>query len=204
MKLLNDLNESIEYLVENTAKGKNYFIEGNFLSADIPNRNRRIYPKHVMEHAVENYTKEFIKNNRAMGELNHPMPSNPTINLDKVSHVIESLSFNGSNVVGKARVLSTPMGNILKTLIDEQVKVGVSSRGLGSIKKLNNGLSEVQKDFYLGAIDVVSDPSGIGCFVDGITESSEWILENGKWKQISGISIEEKINIFAKFLKTIK
>lgn len=204
MKILNDLNESIEYLVENTSSGKNYFIEGNFLSADIPNRNRRIYPKHVMEHAVENYTKEFIKNNRAMGELNHPTPSNPTINLDKVSHVIESLTFNGSLVIGKARVLSTPMGNILKTLIDEKVKVGVSSRGLGSIKKLNNGLSEVQNDFYLGAIDVVSDPSGIGCFVDGISESSEWILENGEWKQISGISIEEKINIFAKFLKTIK
>ena len=204
MKILNDLNESIEYLVENTSKGKNYYIEGNFLSSDVPNRNRRVYPRNVMEKAVENYKKEFVEGNRAMGELNHPTPSNPTINLDKVSHIVESLSFNGSNVVGKARVLSTPMGNILKTLIDENVKVGVSSRGLGSIKKLGNGLSEVQNDFYLAAIDVVNDPSGIGCFVNGLTESAEWILENGEWKMVNGISLEEKINNFAKFLKSIK
>lgn len=204
MLMLIDLNESVEYLVENTNEGKKYFIEGKFLSADVPNKNRRVYPKSIMEQAVNNYHNTFISSNRSMGELDHPLPGGPVVNLKNASHVIESLQFHGSDVIGKARVLGTPNGKILKTLIDEQVKFGVSSRGLGSVRKTRNGLNEVQSDFYIAAVDAVSDPSGIGCFVNGINESSEWKFENGEWKMLNGITLEEKVNAFAKFLKNIK
>lgn len=210
MKFFTELTESVETLVENTKSGKKYFIEGKFLSADMPNRNRRIYPKRVMEKAVDRYEREFINEKRALGELNHPN-SGPSINLDKACHVLESLWFKGSDVYGKARVLSTPMGNILKTLIDEDIKIGVSSRGLGSLKKLGNNLNEVQDDYYIAAVDVVSDPSGIGCYVNGIMESTEWRLnEKGEWIPHYDEIINEKdlnvkkLELFEKFLNSIR
>lgn len=210
MKLLSDLHESVEVLIENTTSGKKYFIEGKFLSADVPNKNKRVYPLKVMEAAVDKYTKEYINEKRALGELNHPS-SGPSVNLDKVCHIIESLEFRGNDVYGKARILSTPNGDILKSLIDEKVKVGVSSRGLGSLKKLSSGINEVQNDFFIAAVDVVNDPSGIGCFVSGITEDTEWKLIDDKWVTVKNgeqISIEktidEKLELFQRFLHNIK
>ncbi len=209
MKLILDLNEGIETLVENTESGKKYYIEGKFLSADVPNRNGRVYPRKVMEGAVEKYTKDYIKEQRALGELNHPS-NGPSVNLDKACHIIESLEFRGSDVYGKARVLSTPMGEIVKTLIDEKVKLGVSSRGLGSLKKTSSGINEVQNDFFLAAVDVVNDPSGIGCFVNGIMEGASWEMRNGEWILVEEkedkpqISLEERLELFQRFLESIK
>jgi len=209
MKLILDLNEGIETLVENTESGKKYYIEGKFLSADVPNRNGRVYPRKVMEGAVEKYTKDYIKEQRALGELNHPS-NGPSVNLDKACHIIESLEFRGSDVYGKARVLSTPMGEIVKTLIDEKVKLGVSSRGLGSLKKTSSGINEVQNDFFLAAVDVVNDPSGIGCFVNGIMEGASWEMRNGEWILVEDkedkpqISLEERLELFQRFLESIK
>lgn len=203
MKLIQELNESVETLVENTNSGKKYFIEGKFLSADIPNKNKRVYPRSVMVRAVENYINSYIKENRALGELNHPS-NGPSVNLDKSCHIIESLEFRGSDVYGKARVLSTPMGEILKTLIDEGVKLGVSSRGLGSLKKLPSGINEVQNDYFIAAVDVVNDPSGIGCFVNGISENSDWKLVNGEWINVGEVSLEEKLENFKRLLNSIK
>lgn len=209
MKLILDLNEGIETLVENTESGKKYYIEGKFLSADVPNRNGRVYPRKVMEGAVEKYTKDYIKEQRALGELNHPS-NGPSVNLDKACHIIESLEFRGSDVYGKARVLSTPMGEIVKTLIDEKVKLGVSSRGLGSLKKTASGINEVQNDFFLAAVDVVNDPSGIGCFVNGIMEGASWEMRNGEWILVEEkedkpqISLEERLELFQRFLESIK
>lgn len=196
----------IETLVENTTGGKKYYIEGKFLSAEVPNKNKRIYPLKVMESAVDKYKKEYVEQKRAMGELNHPT-TGPTINLDKVCHIIESLEFRGNDVYGKARVLSTPNGEILKSLIDEGVKVGVSSRGLGTLKKLSSGINEVQDDFFMAAVDVVNDPSGIGCFVNGLSENSEWKLIDDKWVIVENqttVSIEEKLELFQRFLNSIK
>ena len=135
-----------------------------------------------MEKAVTKYQNDYIDQKRSLGELNHPT-NGPSINLDRASHMIESLNFKGSDVFGRARVLSTPMGEITKTLIDEGVKLGVSSRGLGSIKEVN-GVNEVQNDFWMSTVDIVSDPSGFGCMVDGIKENTEWILENGEYIQL--------------------
>lgn len=210
MRLLSDLYEGVETIVEGSGNEKKYFIEGKFLSANVPNKNKRVYPLKVMESAVEKYTNEYIKENRSLGELNHPA-GGPTVNLDKVCHIIESLEFRGNDVYGKARILGTPNGEILKTLIDEKVKVGVSSRGLGSLKKLSDGINEVQNDFFIAAVDVVNDPSGIGCFVQGITEDSEWKLIDNKWfavkeDQLVSIekTIEEKLELFERFLHSLK
>lgn len=205
MKLFFDLNESIETLVENTSSGKKYYIEGKFLSADVPNKNKRVYPKPVMEAAVDKYIKEYVNSNRALGELNHPS-SGPSVNLDKVCHVIESLEFRGSDVFGKARILSTPMGEIVKTLIDENVKLGVSSRGLGSLKKLSSGINEVQNDYFIAAVDVVNDPSGIGCFVNGLAEGANWEYKKGEWVLVEKqeVTLEERLKLFEKFLKGLK
>lgn len=205
MKLIVDLNESVESLVENTSTGKNYYIEGKFLSADVPNKNGRIYPKSVMESAVSKYATDYISQKRSLGELNHPA-NGPSINLDKVSHMIESLNFKGSDVYGRAKILDTPNGKIAKTLIDEGVKLGVSSRGLGSIKQIN-GLNEVQKDFWMSTVDIVSDPSGMGCYVNGIMENAEWtMLEDGSIQQLVVDAVKKNVNEsvllkeFAKFM----
>lgn len=192
MKLFIDLNESVEALVESTAEGgKKYFIEGKFLSADVPNRNGRIYPKRVMEGAVGKYQKDYIDAKRSLGELNHPQ--GPTINLDRVSHMIENLRFEGSDVMGRAKILNTPMGEIAKNLIDEGVKLGVSSRGLGSLKQVN-GINEVQNDFWISTVDIVSDPSGFGCYVNGIMENQEWILQNGEFIQLVVDQAKKKLD----------
>lgn len=193
MKLLSEVvDQDIEYLVENTKQGKKYYIEGRWATANEPNRNGRLYPGSVMESALGKYNSEYITQKRAMGELNHPQ--GPTINLDRVSHIIENLKMQGNHVNGRAKVMDTPMGIIAKNLIDEGVKLGVSTRGLGSIKS-NNGINEVQNDFFISAIDIVSDPSGPGCWVSGIMEGVDYaMLEDGRIQQIIVDKAKQKIN----------
>lgn len=179
MKLITELTESVEYLVESKNGKKNYFIEGIFMQADTPNRNGRIYPRGIMENALNKYQSDFIGPKRSMGELGHPQ--GPQINLDRVSHVIENLSFKGSDVYGRAKIIDTPMGKIAQNLIDEGIKLGVSSRGLGSLKQLNNGTKEVQEDFFLSTVDIVADPSAPSAYVNGIMESVDFeMLEDGR------------------------
>lgn len=176
MKLLAERanDQDVECLVENTSQGKKYFLEGKWASANERNRNGRVYPGAVMEGAIGKYHTEYISVKRALGELNHP--PTPTVNLDRVSHNIESLKIEGNNVIGKAKVLSTtPMGQIVCNLIDEGIKLGVSTRGLGSVKQVG-GINEVQSDFFIAAIDIVSDPSGKDCWVNGILEGKNWAL----------------------------
>lgn len=210
MKFITEVTESVTSLVEETSGKKNFYIEGIFMQADTPNRNRRIYPMGIMESAVEKY-QGIITAKRAMGELNHP--PTPNINLDKVSHIVESLKFDGNNVIGRAKLLDTPMGIIAQKLIEGGAQLGVSSRGLGSVKQMSNGISEVQDDFYLGAIDIVGDPSAPDAFVNGIMESTEWEIVNGKILQVSKDAINEavrkkeleskKVQIFENFLKML-
>lgn len=173
MRLISELTESVEYLVENTNGKKNYFIEGVFMQANKPNRNKRFYPLGIMENAVNKY-QNTISANRAMGELGHP--NGPTINLDRVSHNIQSLQFQKEDVIGKAKILDTPMGKIAKNLIDENIKLGVSSRGLGSLRVIDNGINEVQEDYILSTVDIVADPSAPDAWVNGILESKEWVM----------------------------
>lgn len=184
MKLISELTESVEYLVESSNGKKSYYIEGVFMQADTPNRNGRIYPRGIMENALGKYQSDYISNKRSMGELGHPQ--GPQINLDRVSHVIENLSFkSNTDVVGRAKILDTPMGKIAQNLIDEGIKLGVSSRGLGSLKQLNNGVKEVQEDFFLSTVDIVADPSGPGCYVSGLNENTEWMLnDRGEFVQL--------------------
>lgn len=182
MKLIQEISEdvSINVLEESAGNPKSYFIEGIFLQGGIPNRNKRFYSLPVLDTAVEKYTNEYINRDRAVGELGHP--SGPTINYDRASHKILSLTKEGNNYVGKAKIMGTPMGNIVKNLIDEGVKVGVSSRGLGSLKLNNQGINEVQSDFFLAtAADIVSDPSAPDAFMTAIREGAEWIYENDSW-----------------------
>ncbi len=156
--------------------GKDHFIEGVFMQSESKNRNGRIYPRKIMESAVNKYVKEQVKTRRAVGELNHP--EGPTVNLDKVSHIIESLDWNGNDVVGKARILETPMGKIVKGLLDGGVQLGVSTRGMGSLEN-RNGAMYVKDDFILSTVDIVQDPSAPTAFVNGIMEGVEWVWNNG-------------------------
>ena len=166
MKLISELTENVKYLVEESDGKKNLYIEGIFLQSECVNKNKRKYSKSIMEREVNRYRKEFVEQNRALGELGHP--DGPQINLERVSHRIVSLKEDGNNYIGKALILDTPMGNIAKSLLEGGTKIGVSSRGLGSLKPVN-GINEVQDDFYLAtAADIVSDPSGPQCWVDGI------------------------------------
>jgi len=178
MKLIAEYNENnIECLVEANEDGtKNHFIEGVFMQSEQKNRNGRVYPKQIMEKAVNKYVKEQVKTKRAVGELNHP--DGPTVNLDKVSHLIESLDWDGNDVVGKARILETPMGNIVKGLLDGGVQLGVSTRGMGSLEQ-RNGVMYVKDDFMLNTVDIVQDPSAPTAFVNGIMEGVEWVWNNG-------------------------
>lgn len=173
MRLISELTESVEYLIENNGKTRNYFIEGIFMQAETPNRNGRIYPYGVMEAALGKF-QENISSKRAMGELGHP--NSPSINLDRVSHNIERLVFEKNDVYGKAKIFDTPMGKIAKNLIDEGVKLGVSSRGLGSLKPRDSGINEVQSDFLISTVDIVADPSAPSAWVNGILESKEWVM----------------------------
>ena len=177
MKLITEhLDNSVSYITEEKNGKKNTIIEGIFMQAESKNRNGRIYPRAVMESAVNKYVTEQVSRGRAVGELNHP--EGPTINLDKVSHRITELSWDGNNVMGKALVLDTPMGQIVKGLVEGGVQLGVSSRGMGSLVQ-RNGVAMVGEDFILATVDIVQDPSAPEAFVNGIMEGVEWIYDNG-------------------------
>ena len=179
MKLISEYTESdLEYIVEADEKTgkKNYKIQGIFAQANVKNRNGRIYPKPIMEKALGRYIDTQVSKGRAVGELNHP--EGPTVNLDRVSHKIESLEMDGDNVVGKASILETPMGQVVKGLLDGKVNFGVSTRGMGSLKQ-NGNTMVVNDDYLLNAIDIVQDPSAPSAFVNGIMEGVEWVWNNG-------------------------
>ncbi len=178
MKLIAEYNEQdIECIVEAKEDGtKNHFIEGVFMQSEAKNRNGRIYEKTILEGAVDKYITEQVSQNRAVGELNHP--DGPTVNLDKVSHKITELSWKGNDVVGKAQILDTPMGNIVKGLLEGGVQLGVSTRGMGSLEE-RNGTMYVKNDFILNTVDIVQDPSAPTAFVNGIMEGVEWVWDNG-------------------------
>lgn len=183
MRLIREINENVDIIVEAKEDGnKNYFLEGVFLQSDLKNRNGRVYPFETLQKEVGRYTKNFIEQNRAFGELGHP--EGPTINLERVSHMIKSLVVDGKNFVGRAKVMTeTPYGKIVKNLIDEGAKLGVSSRGMGSIMQRKDE-AIVKDDFYLAtAADIVADPSAPDAFVSGVMESREWIYESGIWKE---------------------
>ena len=214
MRLITEVVQDLQYLEEDKkGGGKNVFIEGIFMQADQSNRNGRMYPMAVMEKEVARYQK-LIDEKRSLGELGHP--ANPTLNIDKVSHLITSLRFEGKNVIGKAKILETPMGNIARNLIENEIMLGVSSRGLGSLKLNKEGVNEVQDDFHLATVDIVADPSAHDAYVQGIYESAEWICENGVWKAIdveraqqtlkkaSKANLEEtKLKMFEEFISRL-
>ena len=176
-------NEDCEVLTEANENGKKqYYIQGPFMQGDLKNRNGRIYPSTVLEKEMNRYNEQFVKTKRALGELNHP--AGPQINADRVSHLITEMKRDGNNFVGKAKILSTPMGEIVKTFIDEGVRIGVSTRGLGSVKQTKDGIMEVQDDFHLATVDIVTDPSGPDCFVNGIMENTQYFYDiaSGTWR----------------------
>jgi hypothetical protein len=195
MKLIAELVEDVKYLVEDKGNGKkSYFIEGIFLQGDLENRNKRMYRTETLNKEVERYNKEYVKENRAFGELGHP--SGPTLNLERVSHMIKSLEKDGSNFVGRAKIMDTPYGNIVKNLMDEGAKLGVSSRGMGSLQMNKEGVMEVQDDFYLAtAADIVADPSAPDAFVRGIMEGVEWVWSSGVLKAQKLDEIKKEIQI---------
>lgn len=177
MKLITESAENVKCLTEEKDGKKHYFIEGIFLQSEIENRNHRVYPKTVLQREVARYNKDYISENRAVGELGHP--DSPTINLDRVSHKIISLKEDGNNFIGKALILETPFGKVVQSLMDGEVKIGVSSRGMGSLKSIKEA-QMVQDDYYLAtAADIVADPSAPGAFVNGIMENKEWVWNNG-------------------------
>lgn len=193
MKLIREEIETCKVVITEGKGGKkSHFIEGVFLQGAIKNRNGRMYPVQTLQREVDKYNESYIKKGRSLGELGHP--DGPTINLDRVSHLITSLKQEGNNFVGKARILDTPMGNIAKSLLDEGVKLGVSSRGLGSIKE-ENGLKIVADDFMLAtAADIVADPSAPDAFVDGVMEGKEWVWEGSVLREMKVEPIKREIN----------
>ena len=176
------MTESVQFITEDKEGKKNYHIEGVFMQSGVKNRNGRIYPGKILAKEVGRYSDVYVKNQRAMGELGHP--DGPTVNLERVSHIITGLDQDGDNINGKAKILDTPYGKIVKNLMDEGAKLGVSSRGMGSIKQLDNGINEVQEDFMLAAVDIVADPSAPNAFVNGIMEGKEWVWDNGVVKEV--------------------
>ena len=213
MKLITEHTNQIEYLTE--GKGKEQYIKGIFMQSDIKNQNGRVYPHAVLQKEVKNFNTKYVNEGRALGELGHPM--GPVINLDRVSHVIKELKEDGKNFVGKAKVMDTPNGKIVKNFISEGVKLGVSSRGMGSLKtNKKTGVNEVQKDFVLSTVDIVADPSAPDAFVNGIMEGKEWVWENGVIKEqdidamkktIMNAKMKEleqkKLEVFTKFLQNL-
>ena len=183
MKLISESIEDIEYITEDDEEGKkNYRIRGVFLQAEVKNRNGRIYPMSVLEKEVSRYNKEYVNKNRAFGELGHP--DGPTVNLERVSHMITKLHPDGKNFIGEAKIMDTPYGKIVKNLINEGAKLGVSSRGMGSLEP-RRGAQVVKDDFYLAtAADIVADPSAPNAFVEGIMEGKEWVWQNGAVKEM--------------------
>lgn len=195
LKLICEVNEDINYITEakDESGKKSYFIEGVFMQGDIKNRNGRVYPAETLAKEVARYNKEYVEKKRAYGELGHPQ--GPTINLERVSHMITELKQDGSNFMGKAKIMTeTPYGAIVKSLMDEGAQLGVSSRGMGSLKAGKSGAQEVQKDFYLAtAADIVADPSAPDAFVNGIMESKEWVWENGVIREATIADYETEI-----------
>ena len=198
MKLISENVEEVEYLFEEEDGGsKNYKIRGPFLQAEIKNRNGRIYPMHILEKEVGRYNKEYIQKNRAFGELGHP--DGPTVNLERVSHMITGLHPDGTNFIGEAKVMDTPYGKIVKNLIDEGAKLGVSSRGMGSLVPMR-GAQVVKDDFYLAtAADIVADPSAPNAFVEGIMEGKEWVWDNGAVKEMDIENYKKELDRKYKF-----
>ena len=216
MKLIREEIEQVEFIVENRNGKKSLYIEGVFLQGNIKNRNGRMYPMETLRKEVSRYTENHVQNGRALGELGHP--DGPTVNLDRVSHKIVSLKESGSNFVGKAKILGTPMGKIASSLLDEGVKLGVSSRGVGSLKQTREGYSGVAEDFTLAtAADIVAEPSAPDAFVSGIMEGKEWVWDGGilrekfaekTYKQINTLVTqkkldEEKLGLFNDFLSNL-
>ena len=185
--------QDVEYITEQNEDGKkNYKIKGIFMQADIKNKNGRVYPMEILQKEVNRYNKEFINEKRAYGELGHP--EGPTVNLERASHMITALYPDGKNFIGEAKILSTPMGEIVKTLMDEGAKLGVSSRGMGSLEE-KDGKSYVRNDFYLAtAADIVSDPSAPSAFVEGIMEGKEWVWNHGALIESELVEAKERIN----------
>jgi len=214
MRLIAEEILQVEFLSEEKNGKKSHFIEGVFLQSEIKNKNGRVYPQGVLAREVAKYDENHIQKGRALGELGHP--EGPSINLDRVSHKIESLKESGNNFIGRAKILDTPMGNIAKNLIDEGVRLGVSSRGMGSLKE-KDGVNFVADDFMLAtAADIVADPSAPDAFVDGIMEGKEWVWDNGILKESAVVQIkqeidqatlinlqERKVSAFSKFLKSL-
>ncbi len=216
MKLIREEIESVEFLVENKNGKKSMYIEGVFLQADLKNRNGRVYPMETLRKEVSRYNENHIQSGRALGELGHP--DGPTVNLDRVSHKIVSLRENGSNFIGKAKILGTPMGKIASSLVEEGVKLGVSSRGVGSLQQTKEGYSVVGEDFMLAtAADIVADPSAPDAFVSGIMEGKDWVWDGGilrekfatkTYKTINTLVDqkkldEQKLNLFNDFLSNL-
>ena len=216
MKLIREEIESVEVIVESRNGQKQLYIEGIFLQGDIKNRNGRMYPCDTLAKEVGRYNEQFVQKGRALGELGHP--DGPSINLDRVSLKITSLRQEGSNFIGRAQILSTPMGNIAKSLLDEGVKLGVSSRGMGSLREDRNGIKVVGEDFMLAtAADIVADPSAPDAFVNGIMEGKEWVWDGGilreklaekTYKKINTLVDqrrldEQKLNLFQDFLANL-
>lgn len=217
MKLIREVHESVNLVTEAASNGKkNYFIEGVFLQSELKNRNGRLYPEHIMDKEVNRYMTEYVQKNRAYGELGHP--ANPSINLDRVSHIITNLRKEGTNYIGRAKILETPMGNIARGLLDGGANLGVSSRALGTLAPNNEGVQIVQDDFMLStAADIVADPSAPDAFVRGIMENKEWTFVDGKYverhieeakqniRRASSKNLDEAMMLeFARFLREIR
>ena len=194
VKLISEAVEEVEYITEEKENGgKNYKIRGIFMQADIKNRNGRIYPMEVLEEEVKKYNKNFIEQKRAFGELGHP--DGPTVNLERVSHMITSLKPDGKNFIGEAKIMDTPMGKIVKNLMDEGAKLGVSSRGMGSLRQ-KGGANVVSDDFYLAtAADIVADPSAPNAFVEGIMEGKECVWNNGALVEAHVADLKKKFDV---------
>ena len=214
MKLISEEIESVNFITEEKGGKKSHFIEGVFLQSDIKNRNGRMYPMNTLSREVGRYNESFIQKGRALGELGHP--DGPTVNLDRVSHKIISLTQEGKNFIGKAKILETPMGKIASSLLSEGVKLGVSSRGLGSIERRGN-MNIVKDDFMLStAADIVADPSAPDAFVEGIMEGKEWVMAEGRWQESAYYQSKKyldnsqqseldarKLEVFESFLRNI-
>ena len=215
IKLISEAVDEVEYITEEKeGGGKNYKIKGIFLQADIKNRNGRVYPMEVLQKEVSRYNKKFINENRAYGELGHP--DGPTVNLERVSHMVTSLTPDGKNFIGEAKIMATPMGEIVKSLMKEGGKLGVSSRGMGSLDQ-KNGANYVRDDFYLAtAADIVAEPSAPNAFVQGVMEGKEWVWNNGALMEAELVELRRKFDVkqrqrdanmealeFAKFLKKL-
>ena len=215
MKLISEHIEDVEYITEEKDNGeKTYKIKGVFMQSEVKNRNGRVYPFPVLQKEVNRYNKDYVNENRAFGELGHP--DGPTVNLERASHMITSLKPEGKNFIGEAKILKTPMGRIVENLMDAGGKLGVSSRGMGSLEQ-KNGANYVKKDFYLAtAADIVADPSAPNAFVQGIMEGKEWVWDNGALVEEELIRMKKRINEnvrkrhanqdaleFAKFLKLL-